>query len=85
MGKHFRTYETASRIFFGTATPPISTYDKTAYDILDSVLESGINAFDCAHSYSKAEEILGKWIESRKCREKIIFLTKCGDVKAARV
>lgn len=77
--------ETASRIFFGTANPPVSTDEETAYDLLDSVLESGINAFDCARSYGKAEEVLGKWIESRQCRDKVIILTKCGDVKAGRV
>ena len=77
--------ETTSRIFFGTANPPVSTHDKTAYDLLDTVLESGINAFDCARSYGKAEKALGKWIETRKCREKVIILTKCGDVKAGRV
>ena len=77
--------KTVSRIFFGTANPPVSTGDITAYDLLDSVLETGINAFDCARSYGKAEEILGKWIESRKCREKVIILTKCGDVKAGIV
>ena len=77
--------KTVSRIFFGTANPPVSTGDITAYDLLDSVLETGINAFDCARSYGKAEEILGKWIESRKCREKVIILTKCGDVKAGTV
>ena len=77
--------KTASRIFFGTANPPVSTDEKTAYDLLDSVLASGINAFDCARSYGKAEEVLGKWIESRKCCEKVIILSKCGDVKEGRV
>ena len=77
--------KTASRIFFGTANPPVSTHDKTAYGLLDTVLESGINAFDCARSYGKAEEVLGKWIETRKCRDNVIILTKCGDVKAGRV
>ena len=77
--------KTASRIFFGTANPPVSTDEKTAYDLLDTVFASGVNAFDCARSYGKAEEVLGKWIESRKCREKTIILSKCGDVKAGKV
>lgn len=77
--------KTASRIFFGTANPPVSTDEKTAYNLLDSVLESGVNAFDCARSYGKAEQVLGKWIESRKCREKVIILSKCGDVKSGIV
>lgn len=77
--------KTASRIFFGTANPPVSDDEETAYDLLDSVLASGVNAFDCARSYGRAEEMLGKWIESRKCREKVIILSKCGDVKAGKV
>ncbi len=32
-----------SRIFFGTANPPISTAEDSAYGLLDSVLASGIN------------------------------------------
>ena len=84
--KHFPSMiEPSSRIFYGTANPPVSTGEQTAYALLDNVLESGINAFDCARSYGKAEEVLGKWMESRKCREKVIILTKCGDVKAGRV
>ncbi len=77
--------KTASRIFFGTANPPVSDDEETAYDLLDSVLASGVNAFDCARSYGRAEGVLGKWIESRRCREKVIILSKCGDVKAGRV
>lgn len=71
----------ASRIFFGTAAPPVSTDEESAYTLLDGVLDSGINTFDCARSYGKAENALGKWLESRKCRDKVIILSKCGDVK----
>ena len=85
MGNLPSPLKTASRIFFGTANPPVSNNEKTAYDLLDSVWASGINAFDCARSYGKAEHVLGKWIESRKCREKVIILSKCGDVKEGRV
>lgn len=74
-----------SRIFFGTANPPISTAQDSAFDLLDSVLASGINAFDCARSYGLAENTIGKWIENRKCRDRIIILSKCGDVKNGKV
>lgn len=70
-----------SRIFFGTAHPPVNTDEETAADLLDSVLESGINAFDCARSYGKAEQALGKWMESRSCRNRIVLLSKCGDIR----
>ena len=71
----------ASRIFFGTAAPPVSTDEETACTLLDGVLASGINTFDCARSYGKAENTLGKWLETRQCRDKVIILSKCGDVK----
>lgn len=74
-----------SRIFFGTANPPISTAEDSAYGLLDSVLASGINAFDCARSYGLAENTLGKWLEMRQCRDNVIILSKCGDVRNGRV
>lgn len=70
-----------SRIFFGTANPPVSTDEAAAFDLLDSVLASGINAFDCARSYGSAEHVLGKWMESRGCREQVTLLSKCGDIR----
>ena len=70
-----------SRIFFGTAAPPVSTDEESACTLLDGVLASGINTFDCARSYGKAENALGKWLETRKYRDKVIILSKCGDVK----
>ena len=74
-----------SRIFFGTANTPISTAENSAYELLDSVLASGINAFDCARSYGLAENTLGKWLEMRRCRDKVIILSKCGDVRNGKV
>ena len=70
-----------SRIFFGTANPPISTDEDAAGDLLDSALRCGINAFDCARSYGQAEQALGKWMESRRCRDRVIVLSKCGDIR----
>ena len=70
-----------SRLFFGTAIPPVSTDGAAAPDLLDSVLAAGVNAFDCARSYGLAENVLGKWIESRGCRDRVVILTKCGDIR----
>ena len=71
-----------SRIFFGTANPTISRGEDTAAsDLLDSVLACGVNAFDCARSYGRAEQALGKWMESRDCREQVVLLSKCGDIR----
>ena len=74
-----------SRLFFGTANPPISTDDGAAAALLDSVLSQGVNAFDCARSYGSAEIALGKWMESRGCRNDVTVLSKCGDIRSGRV
>ena len=74
-----------SRIFFGTAIPPISTGEDRSLDLLDSVLKTGINAFDCARSYGLAENMLGKWMETRSNRDRVLILSKCGDIKDGKV
>ena len=70
----------ASRIVFGTAADPIAA-GQNADALLDGALERGINFFDCARSYGRAEEVLGDWIRRRGIREKVIVLTKCGDIR----
>ena len=70
-----------SRLFFGTAIPPLSTDEAGAEELLDSVLAAGVNAFDCARSYGRAEEVLGRWMEKRGCREQVVVLTKGGDIR----
>ena len=74
-----------SRLFFGTTNPPIATDDGAAAALLDSVLACGVNAFDCARSYGNAEIALGKWMESRGCRNDVTVLSKCGDIRSGRV
>lgn len=71
--------EPVSRIFFGTAIRPM-LMGENCFELLDAVLDSGINAFDCARGYGRAEHVLGSWIQSRNNREKVIVLTKCGNV-----
>ena len=70
----------ASRIVFGTAVDPM-TAGENADALLDGAAERGINFFDCARSYGRAEEVLGGWIRRRGNREKVIVLTKCGDIR----
>jgi len=74
-----------SRIFFGTANPPVSTDESPADELMDMALSFGINTFDCARSYGLAENALGKWMESRKNRDRVIVLSKCGDVRDGKV
>lgn len=69
----------ASRIFFGTAIKPMIS-GQDASSLLDAAFENGINAFDCARGYGAAEQSLGAWIQARGNRNKVIVLTKCGNV-----
>ena len=74
-----------SPLFFGTAMAPLMTGEKEASSLLDSVLATGVNAFDCARSYGRAEESLGRWIRERGCRKEVVLLTKGGNIHLGRV
>ena len=66
-----------SRIFFGTATSS-ALEGSAGSELLDFVYGSGITAFDTARVYGQSEMLLGKWIEEKNMREKIVILSKCG-------
>ena len=68
-----------SRIFFGTAMMPLLAGKESDY-LLDAMYALGITAFDCARGYGFAEKALGNWIRHRNNREKVVILTKCGNV-----
>ena len=68
-----------SRIFFGTPIKPILA-GKEVDAFLDSLYAMGITAFDCARGYGRAENSLGTWIRHRNNRERIVLLTKCGNI-----
>lgn len=68
-----------SRVFLGTAILPM-LMGKDVNGLLDAAMALGINAFDCARGYGMAEKSLGKWIRERNNRERIIVLSKCGNV-----
>lgn len=66
-----------SRIIFGTSTKVFERgEDENA--LLDAVLSSGINTFDTARVYGKAEETLGRWLSARGNRDKVVLLSKGG-------
>lgn len=69
-----------SRIFFGTATAPMLA-GENADALLDGAAERGVNAFDCARSYGRAEEVLGDWMRRRGNRKEVAVLSKCGDIR----
>ncbi len=71
-----------SRLVFGTAARVIGEAAKggeaelnAAFELLDRVLASGVNTFDCAAHYG--EEVLGAWMAERGVRERCVVLTKC--------
>lgn len=68
-----------SRIFFGTAIGSMMM-GKNAEALLDAVYGAGINAFDCARGYGRAEKVLGEWVKARNNRDRVVLLTKCGNV-----
>lgn len=69
-----------SRIVLGTATEPLLS-GGNADRLLDSAVEKGINAFDCARSYGLAEQVLGDWMKRRGVRQQVVVLSKCGDIR----
>lgn len=68
-----------SRLFFGTANVPMLMGKNVDY-LLDAAMSYGINAFDCARGYGLAEKSLGQWIKDRNNRERVVILSKCGNV-----
>lgn len=68
-----------SRLFFGTAIMPIAM-GKECNALFDSIYACGINAFDCARGYGLAEKSLGQWVKDRNNRNRVVILTKCGNL-----
>jgi len=52
--------------------------EATAFAIMDRALELGITYFDTADSYGggRSEEMIGRWIQSRGARDRIVLSTK---------
>lgn len=68
-----------SRIVFGTAIAPMLA-GENADSLLDAVYSAGINTFDTARGYLSAEKSLGNWIKGRNNRDRVVVISKCGDV-----
>lgn len=65
-----------SRIVYGCACKAMLA-GENVNDLLDKVLDLGVNCFDTAENYQGSEDSLGRWIASRKdIREKIFIITK---------
>lgn len=65
-----------SRVLYGSAIPPFLE-GREDMELLDAVYDMGVNAIDTARVYGKAEQVLGKWMEERKMRDKVVILSKC--------
>ena len=70
----------ASRILFGTANGPMLSGEDVS-PLLDEMLALGVNAFDTARGCGQAERVLGDWMHARGNRDKLVVLSKCGDLK----
>ena len=66
-----------SRIVQGTVMLS-SRKESEGFALLDAVFEAGCNSFDTAHVYGNGdvERVLGRWINSRGIREKVVILDK---------
>ena len=78
-----RTGTSVSRIALGTMNFGDRTSEADAFAIMDRALELGVNFFDTANGYGGAggrgttEEIIGRWLTSRRgVRDDIVLATK---------
>lgn len=65
-----------SRILYGTAIQPFLD-GGDGKELLDAVYGMGINTLDTGRVYGKAEQSIGKWMEERGLRDKVVILSKC--------
>lgn len=74
-----------SNIIFGCGNPAIMSRWQ-GRKLLDAALDAGINTFDTAEVYGGSEAALGKWMRSRRNRDKIVLITKgCHPRNGSRV
>ncbi len=66
-----------SRMFFGTQSQAMCM-GKDSTDVLDSVIDAGIQTLDTARVYGESEKVIGKWMELRKNRNDLVILSKGG-------
>ena len=53
---------------YGMANNTGKPSEENAFNILDTAVECGVNAFDTAVHYGNSEEVVGKWIKSRSTK-----------------
>lgn len=67
-----------ARVIQGTTMIGSDLDEGQSFDLLNHVYELGCNTIDTAHVYcgGDSERILGRWIQARGLREKIVIITK---------
>ena len=67
-----------SPLAFGTMTLGDPVAEDTSLELLDFVVDQGINFIDTANGYNAglSEEIIGRWMKARGNRERIVLATK---------
>lgn len=71
-----------SRILYGTAAQPFLD-GVDSMELLDAVFGMGVNTLDTARVYGKSEQVIGKWMEERGIRDKVVILSKCAHPDAS--
>lgn len=65
-----------SKLALGTAAYGNGLREKDAFYLMDVYRELGGNIFDTARVYGESENVMGRYLEARGCREKILISTK---------
>lgn len=82
-----KTDLTIAPLVFGGNVFGWTADEETSFALLDHFIEAGLNAIDTADVYSswkpgnkggESETIIGKWMKSRKSRDKVVIITKVG-------
>src|SRR5689334_11479300 len=82
-----RTGLKVSEVGLGTMTFGNQADQATSFAIMDEADKAGVNFFDTADVYPRVrdlgtvgttEEIVGKWVQERGARARIVLATKCG-------
>lgn len=71
----------ASKMVYGTSNNHF-LYGHDATELLDAVIESGVNVIDTARMYLKAEKVLGNYIKKRNNRKDLVIISKCAHPSA---
>lgn len=69
-----------SRLGLGCVTFDREIGETESFAVMDCAAAHGINLFDTAEAYGgshgSSEEIIGRWMRSRRCRDRIVLQTK---------